>query len=621
MPLVQRAVWHPPPSLLKGHSNALSTGRQPAAIADLFLSCCTSPLCQGSALLVIFKQLSADQQCDILSMALASATSLAESQLDSYVAEVLRNDSFLPTHWVRLVKCLPGNTAPHLLPWTRIAERVLCSSAVPFSSNDDACTFIARVLGCMEDQGIPRNTIAQCLETCGLLYEACAYASSSSKFLPPPPRLAPDGGWGYGDAIHSMCALPEPPMRWFDAARRSMPRVLRHYSTLVLLRSVVQKWGVTDNGYNDRWRSFAEAYMTTLEAASAVHFLFSEGNAVTARVLLPHCHTPQQIATLMRYTCRVDVSLALAALTRSVELRTPHHNLAHVHLTHLTTGQKVHLAFWAQAECCNAERSGCDVSDDTTVEFLSRTLSFGVLDRGMLLRCLREVLPAGALTRGDRSLAHLLASIPASAVEHAVSLLGTVESDALSWWTSLCTEAGNFDGAFALLEAMAARGYLPHMSVLVALLEALRDDCQNFARGVTLLRFSFPQVSDTVLRAYVERTAASITRTSPLALSTKQAIQALSALCLMRAAHRLNSPAAATVAEDTPSTTTPLLALAEVADQLKVPIPLHVGAVEGLIAASSKLGYNVMLSVNVMAATGGCCVSWASIPAQDLESL
>ncbi|CBZ29803.1 conserved hypothetical protein [Leishmania mexicana MHOM/GT/2001/U1103] len=614
MPLVQRTEWRPRPTVSLGHGNTCSTGCQPGAIADVFFSCYVSPLCQESALLSIFKQLTADQQCDILSMIVTNATPFSKTQLGSYVEEALRNDSFSPVHWVRLSTRLPEITDMPLLPWVRIIERVLCSSTVPFSSHDDACRFIVRVLGCMEDQGIPTDTIAQCLERCGLFYEACAYASSSSNFVPPPTRLAPDGGWGYGDVIHSMCALPEPPMRWFSATRSGMPPVLRRYSTLVLLRSVVQKWGVTDNGHNDRWRSFAEAYMTTLEAASAVHFLFGEGNAVTARFLLPQCHTQQQIATLMRYTCRVSVALALAGLTRSTELRTAHRSLAHVHLTHRRTQQKAHFIFWAQAERSSAAISSCDVSDGTAVALFSETLSFGILDRGVLRRCLREVLPAAALAKGDRSLAHLFAAIPASAVEHAVNLLGTVESDALSWWALLYIEAGNFEGAFAVLEATAARGCLPHMGVLVMLLEALLDDRQNFLRAVTLLHSSFSQVSDTVLRAFVERTATGITHTTPLTLSTRHAMQALTTLGLMGTAHRPAITPDATAADDTPSTTACLLAFAEVADSLKVPIPLHVGAIKGLIAANLKLDYDVSLTVDVVSASGESCWSWASTP-------
>ncbi|CAG9580559.1 conserved hypothetical protein [Leishmania major strain Friedlin] len=613
MPLAQRTEWRPRPTVPIEHNSTLSTGCQPAAITDVFFSCCASPLCQESALLSIFKQLSADQQCDILSMILTSATSFSKPQLASYVEEALQNDSFLPVHWVRLATNLPGISHVPPLPWVRITERVLCSSAAPFSSRDDAWTFIARVLGCMEDGGIPRDTIAQCLERCGLFYEACAYASSSSNFVPPPTRLVPDGGWGYGDVIHSMCALPEPPMRWFSATRSGMPPVLRRYSTLVLLRSVVRKWGVTDNGHNDRWRTFAEAYMTTLEAASAVHFLFGEGNAVTGRFLLPHCHTQQQIATVIRYTCRVGVALALAGLTRSVELLTAHRSLAHVHLTHRRTGQKAHWLFWAQAERSSAALSSCDVSDSTAVALFSPTFFFGIHDRGVLRRCLREVLATGALAKGDRSLARLFSAIPVSAVEHAVKLLGTVESDALSWWASLYTEAGNFEGAFAVLEATAARGCLPHMGVLVMLLEALRDDRQNFLRAVALLRSSFSQVSETVLRAFVERTAAGITHTTPLALSTRQAMQALNTLDLMSAAHRPATTPDATT-DDASSTTAPLLAFAEVADSLKMPIPLHVGAIEGLIAASLKLDYDVSLTVDVVSASGECCWSWTSTP-------
>nr|VDZ47803.1 hypothetical_protein_conserved [Leishmania donovani] len=615
MPLAQRKEWRPRPTVPMEHGSTLSTGCRHAAIADVFFSCCASPLCQESALLSIFKQLSADQQCDILCMILTSATSFSKPQLASFVEEALRNDSFSPVHWVRLATSLSGISHVPLLPWVRITERVLCSSAAPFSSRDDACMFIARVLGWMEDQGVPGGTIAQCLEKCGLFYEACAYASSPSNFVPPPTRLVPDGGWGYGDVIHCMCALPEPPMQWFSATRSGMPPALRRYSTLVLLRSVVQKWGVTDNGHNDRWRSFAEAYMTTLEAASAVHFLFGEGNVVTARLLLPHCHTQQQIATLIRYTCRVDIALALAGLTRSAELRTAHRSLAHVHLTHRRTRRNSHWLFWAQAERSSAALSSCDVPDGTAVALFSPTLSFGIHDRGVLRRCLREALPAGALAKDDRSLAQLFSAIPVSAVEHAVSLLGTVESDALSWWASLYTKAGNFEGAFAVLEATAAGGCLPHMGVLVMLLEAVRDDCQNFLRAVTLLRSSFSQVSETVLRAFVERTAAGITHTTPLALSTRQAMQAFSTLDLMSAAHRpATTNPDTTTADEASSTTAALPAFAEMADSLKIPIPLHVGAIEGLIAASLKLDYDVSLTVDVVSASGECCWSWTSTP-------
>ncbi|TPP55690.1 hypothetical protein CGC20_11420 [Leishmania donovani] len=570
MPLAQRKEWRPRPTVPMEHGSTLSTGCRHAAIADVFFSCCASPLCQESALLSIFKQLSADQQCDILCMILTSATSFSKPQLASFVEEALRNDSFSPVHWVRL-------------------------ATTPFSSRDDACMFIARVLGWMEDQGVPGGTIAQCLEKCGLFYEACAYASSPSNFVPPPTRL--------------------PPMQWFSATRSGMPPALRRYSTLVLLRSVVQKWGVTDNGHNDRWRSFAEAYMTTLEAASAVHFLFGEGNVVTARLLLPHCHTQQQIATLIRYTCRVDIALALAGLTRSAELRTAHRSLAHVHLTHRRTRRNSHWLFWAQAERSSAALSSCDVPDGTAVALFSPTLSFGIHDRGVLRRCLREALPAGALAKDDRSLAQLFSAIPVSAVEHAVSLLGTVESDALSWWASLYTKAGNFEGAFAVLEATAAGGCLPHMGVLVMLLEAVRDDCQNFLRAVTLLRSSFSQVSETVLRAFVERTAAGITHTTPLALSTRQAMQAFSTLDLMSAAHRpATTNPDTTTADEASSTTAALPAFAEMADSLKIPIPLHVGAIEGLIAASLKLDYDVSLTVDVVSASGECCWSWTSTP-------
>ncbi|GET91747.1 hypothetical protein, conserved [Leishmania tarentolae] len=614
IPLVQRADWPPRPSLSMEQENALSTGVKRAAIVDVFCSCCASPLCEGSALVSIFKQLSADQQCDILSMILTSASPSSKLQLASYVEEALRNDLFSPVHWMRAVTCVPLDTDVPFLPWVRITERVLCSPTASLLSHDDGCAFISRVLCCMEKHGIPGSTIAQCLEKCGLSYEACAYASSSSHFVPPPTQLAPDGGWGYGDVMHCICALPEPPMRWFSSIRSGMPRVLRRYSTLVVLRSVVQKWGVTDNGDNDRWRSFAEAYMTTLEAASAVHFLLGEGNVVTARTLLPHCHTQQQIATLMRYTCRIGVALALAGLARSADLCTAHRSLAHVHLTHRRTREKTHLLFWAQAERSKAALSDCDVSDSTTVALFSKTLSFGIFDRDVLRRCLREVVPAGALAKGDRSLAHLFSAVPASAVRHALNLLGAIEGDTLSWWASLYVESGNVEGAFSVLEATAARGCLPHMGVLVMLLETLRDDRQNFARAVTLLRSSFREMSDTVLRAFAERTTASIAHTTPLALSTRQAMEALSVLSLICSAHCSTTSADVTSGNDASSTTEPLLAFTEVAHSLKIPIPLHVGAIEKLIEASVKLGCDASLTVEVVSASGECCWSWASTP-------
>ncbi|KAG5494187.1 hypothetical protein GH5_02177 [Leishmania sp. Ghana 2012 LV757] len=619
MPLAQRTNCHPCPPLSKEHSDTLSTSGRPAAIADVFLSCCASPLCQAPALLSIFKQLSADQQCDILSTALISAAPFSKRQLGSYVEEALSSDSFSPAHWVRLVTNLSGEINDHLLPWTTIAKRVLCSSPAPFSSNDDACAFIARVLSCMEAQGIPGNTIAQCMETCGLSYEACAYASSSSHFVPPPERISPERGWGFGDAVHSISVLPEPPMRWLSATCCGMPRVLRRYTTLVLLRSIVQKWGVTDNHYDSRWRRFAEAYMTTLEAASAVHFLFGEGNAVTAQILLPYCHTQHQIVALMRYTSRVTVELTLAALKRAVELRTARRSLAHIHLTHRTTGQKVNHIFRAQAEHSDAALSKCSDHDENAVELFSRTLSFGLIDLDLLRRCLHEVLPAAALARSHCSLAHLLAVIPASAVEHVVNFLGTLESDALSSWASLYIEAGNFEGAFAVLEATAARGRLPHMGTLVMLLEALRDDRRDFQRAVNLLQSSFSPVSETVLRAFVERTAANITGTKPVALSTRQAMHVLSAFSLMGMAYFPTNTVGTTAAKDVSSSTASLLALAEVGGNLKMPAPLHVGAIEGLIAASWKLGYDVSLTVHLESASGECCGSWASTTQHDMH--
>ncbi|KAG5469269.1 hypothetical protein LSCM1_02484 [Leishmania martiniquensis] len=613
MPLSHRTKRHLSSPLSKEHSVTRSTGSQPALIADAFLSCCASPFCQA-ALLSIFKQLSADHQCDILSMALVSAESCSRRHLDSYVAESLRNDSFSPAHWVRLVASLPAYITVRSLPYTCIAKRVLCSSTVPFASNDDACTFIVRVLRSMEAQGIPGNTITECLETCGLLFEARAYASSSSRFVPPPMQIRPKEGWGFGDAIHSMCALPEPPMRWFSTIRGGMPRVLCRYATLVLLRLVVQKWGVTDNNPDSRWRRFADAYMTTLEAASAVHFLFGEGNAVTAQILLPYCHKQQQIVTLMRYTSRVSFTLTLAALTRSVELHTAHRTLAHTYLMHRTSGEKVYLLFWAQAEHADAMFPKCSVSDGTAVELLSRTLSFGLLSGNLLRRCLHEVLPAVVLSRSHRSLAHLLTSIPAPAVAHVVNAFGALEADALSWWTSLYIADGNVDGAFAVLEATAARGRLPHMGVLVMLLEALCDDRRGFHRAVTLVRSSFSQVSDTVLRAFMERTAASITRAEPLTLFRVRAMHVLSALALVGATLPLTHAAYATAAQDVPGTAAPLLALAEVEERPRTPVPLHVRGLEGLIAATGKLGYDVSLRVDVEATSSECCGSWTSTP-------
>ncbi|KAG5494971.1 hypothetical protein JKF63_02023 [Porcisia hertigi] len=617
VPLIQRTQRHRILSFSKKHGRTLSRRCQTAAISDIFLSCCAAPLFQESALLSIFKQLTADQQCEIISLAIMSAIPFSKPQLCNFVAEALHSDLFTPAHWVRLVTGLPGNIDVYSLPWTRIMERVLCSSEVPFSFNDDACVFIARVLGFMEKQGTPSRTIVQCLEMCGLCYEACAYASSSSNFLSPPTRLTSDGGWGYVNLIYSMCALPEPPIQGFAAVCRGMPSVLRHYSKLVLLQSIVQKWGVTDNGANDRWRRFAEVFMTTIEAASAVHFLFGKGNAVTVRFLLPHCHTQQQIVTLMRYIPHASVDLTLAALRRSTELRSTHRSLARVGLTHRETQQNVQLDFLAKAESFYTAFSECPAPQGTAVGIFPRTLRLGFLDLDVLHRCLREALPTAALARGHRSLAYLLAAVPASAVEHVVNFVGTLDSDALSWWASLYTEARNFEGVFAVLGVTAARGCLPHMGVLVALLEALRDDHHCFVRAVALLQELFPQVLDTVFRAFVERTATNLTHTTSLPDSTKQAMQLFSALPV------IGSIYAAAGASDTSATDDAMVTVAShvtrprLTENRKIVIPLHVGAIEGLIAASAKLDYDVLVTVDVESECGEWCGSWSSTHERD----
>lgn len=615
MPLAQRTPEVSHVTDIPVSSQGCSTAARPTVIADVFLSCCASPACDEAGLRSIFAQLSADQQCAILTQAITHAGSYPRLPRAECIQLALDSSAFSPRHWLRLLRGLPDGTSLQAVPLLTIVERVLHSAGNLFTCNDDFCAFLACALGEVEARGLARSDVAATLERCELAFEAAAYASSSARFVaPPPPHRSPANGWGYGSVVHAMCALPEPPHRWFTALRREMPPALRQYSALVLLRSVALRFGVAEgSGRESRWRAFAEAHMTTLEAASALHFLLGMGNPVTARLLLPHCHTQQQIATLMSHTTqRLPVALALEALWRSVELRPSDRELVRLRLTHATTGQTVRLLFAAQAERSAAVVPESSAADGATVELFSRTLAVRFVDRATLSRCLRDVLPVGALGRGDRSLAHVLAAIPPSAVAPVVAAVTPLDGDALSWWAAIYTEAGNVEGAFAVLEATARRGCLPHMGVLVGLLEALHDDEGGFARAVQLLRTAFPQVAETVLRACVERAALRVTGAAAPSASTALEVQVLHALAALSTTARGSLAAADRAATGgLPSSAVSIQALAAFAETSTAAIALHVTALEGLVKAGKNLGFDVALAVEVVSAADGArCGAW-----------
>ncbi|KPA76864.1 hypothetical protein ABB37_07659 [Leptomonas pyrrhocoris] len=596
------------------------TYRNADAMTDAFLSCCRSSLCDATVLQSIFRQLSPDQQCAILTQSLSHETHQRLPLISACVEEALRNSTLSPGHWILVLSSVKAGDPAPPLPVTAILKNVFLSRTSAFGSPDDARVFIAQALSLMERQKTPFTSIVDCLSACGLAYEACAYASSSSSFVSFPfagsSSVEEQGGWGYGPLLHRMCALPKPPLKWFGAVRSKMPPAVQRYSTLVVLHAALRKRGDIRCVEDEVWRLFTAELLSPLEAASALHFVLHHGNTFTARLLLDHCHTAQQVLTLMRYTHGAEHPFTFQALEKSLTTRTTERVHTHLRLESRERRTKLALFFDAQLGNCEASRRPSERGEDPEGELCTQTLSIRSLDRGLLHQCLRDALPHSVLVRGERSLAQVLAAIPASAVEHVANSLPTVHGDVLSWWISLYLKGGNVDGALAVLTVVAARGCLPHMAVLVELLECTQDDTDNFVRSVTMLRQSFPQATDAVLRAFVERTATSMTRAAPPSTTTAQAVHALKSLAVMglpRLSARCLSDIAA---HDSADTISAVMALAQELGGspgcTTEAAPLDVAAIRGLAMAGRQLNYRVCVSVAAFDADGVYAGWWGS---------
>lgn len=603
-----------------------SSGRQAHygadATTDAFLSCCTSPLCDNGQLRSIFAQLAADQQCAILCKSFTHSLHVQIPFLSECVEEALRSSAFVPAHWARVLASVRAADRVQRLPVAAILKNVFGGGRRAFTSLDDARVFIADALSLLESQHAPLSGIVECLEDCGLSYEAFAYASSPAAFLPF--SFPPDGGEvdgrGYGALVGAMCALPRPPLRWFKSVRRAMPPALQRYSTLMLLHAAVRRSGGVVSVESEVWRLFAADLMSPLEVASALHFLLGEGNGLTAQLLLEHCHTQQQVLTLMQYTQGAPLSLTFQALEKVLTTRTGGRIITHLRLENRKRRTRLALLFEAQHD---GEGSATTFTRRSEAHGLSGeavlagSLSVGFLDRGLIHQYLRDALPRSFVARGERSLSQMLTAIPPSAVEHVAQSLPTMHSDALSWWVSLYLKGGNVDGAFAVLAVIASRGCLPHMQVLVELLECAQDDSAQLVRSVTVVRQDFPTVAETVLRAFVERAASLMTRGAASAQSTAQAVHTLKSLAVMglpRLSARCLSDMVARDASDAIHATVSLAQeLSNAGQQSTDIVPLDVAALRGLAAAGQALKYHVSLSVVALSADGSIAGWWGSV--------
>lgn len=643
IPLAQRMPMHGPlgASLITRDGGAeRPSARHADAMTAAFLSCCASPLCDSAVLQSIFSQLTADQQCSILCRCQSHDARQYRALTRQCVEQALSRSGFSAAHWICVLSSVRDTSLDHPFPVPSIMTRVFESQSSAFASPEDGRAFIAKALALMEQRNTPCAQIVDCLTACGLHYEACAYASSSSSFvhfevLPAkaamPASAAELDGMGYGPVMTSMCALPKPPLQWFRTLRAAMPPTLQRYSTLVLFHAAVRRSGGVVSAEDDTWRKFTPDLLSPLEAASALHFLLGEGNALTARLLLDHCYTVQQVLTLMRYTHGAHSALTFRAVERILMNRTEERLIIHLRLESRGRRSKLALLFDAQPGGCEeavtATTRGHESPESHQGEWLMQTLSLSSFDRNHVYQYLHDALPRSVLARGERSLAQMLAAIPPAAVDHVATSLPTMHGDALSWWVSLYVAGGNVDGAVAVLRVIAERGCLPHMGVLVELLEATQDDTAKFVHAVTVVRQWFPTVAATVLRAFVERAAAAAVmpmRTATPATVATQATHALKALAVVGLPHLYSRCLSDVAAHDAPDT---LLAVMSLAQELcgcdahsRGIAPLDVAAIRGLAEAGRQLKYRVCVSAIAVSADGSF-VGWWGASARPLQSL
>lgn len=638
IPLAQRV---PVPQFASQRAAKSASGKGRAdveadAMTDAFLSCCTSPLCDPHLLRSVFAQLNAGQQMAVLSATFTRGLQAQLSCLEACVEEALASPGFAFAQWLRVLSCVWDADPAFPFPVVAIMKHILQAKAALSSvPADEVRQFVSVALHLLEAQRTASSVIVECLESCGLDYEACAYAASSTSTTFCPFCFSAMewemDGVGYGALLHSICALPRPPLQWFRTVRQTMPPVLQRHATLTLLHAAVRRCGGVTSDESETWRLFTADLMTPLEAASALHFLLREGSALTAGLLLQHSHTEQQLLTLMRYTHSAPHRLSFDALERLLLTRRDGRVVVHLRLE--SRGRRTSVALQ-----CEAVLGGCPLTTAAATpeaapgnaeerEFVAQTLSVGPLDRGYIHQYLRGALPRSVVACGERSLAQMLAAIPPGTVDHVAQSLPTMHSDALSWWVSLYLRGGNVEGAFAVLSVIAARGCLPHMAVLVELLEHTQDDTSSFVRGVAVVRRDFPTVAETVLRAFVERTATRMSSAAVTPQSMAQAVQTLKALAVMGLPRLSVRVLGDMAAHGAPDTIEAMLALAGQLCGARTAaagvVALDVAAIRGLVAAGAALHYRVGLSV-LSAAADGTLTGWwgsASRPRRTLTHL